>query len=356
MVATYKGMRLGKLPKKIDPRVPPLAKYLSTSLPPAPPVCDWTRGVENFGMLANDRLGDCTCAAIGHLFQILGLNASTEPVITDDEVIELYERACNYNPQDPNSDAGGIEVDVLNYVLKNGFAGHKIDGFTTIDPGNRTNIKDAIWLLGLVYIGLELPTSCESQDFWEIPSQGTTGDGAPGSLGGHAVIVVAYNAKGLCCVTWGGLKWMSWEFFGAYCSEAYSVLSKEWIRASGQAPSGFDYETLARDMAALGPDPISKIQEASPVDDPVLLDMKWHDVTISIHEASTTWVIGLLSTALAAYGQFDSSAVTTWLGTAGALFATWRYIARVHSTNISTKILVETAAEVIDILMRKRSH
>jgi len=355
MAATYRGMKLGKLPKKIDPRIPALSKYLSASLPPSPPVCDWTKGVESFGMLANDRLGDCTCAAVGHSFQVWGLNASTEPAITDEEVIDLYERSCNYNPQDPNSDAGGVEVDVLNYVLKNGFAGYKIDGFTTIDPGNRANVKDAIWLLGLVYIGLELPISCESQDFWDVPPQGLKDDGAPGSLGGHAVILVAYNAKELCCITWGGLKWMSWEFFSTYCSEAYGILSKEWIKATGQAPSGFNYNVLVDDMAQLGaPSAIQQIQDMS--DDPVLADLTWGDVTISLHEAAATWALGIIATALAAYGQFDANSYTTWLGAAGALYATWRNLTRVHNMNVSTESLVNAAAQVIDILIRKRTH
>jgi hypothetical protein len=44
---------------------------------------------------------------------------------------------------------------------------------------------------------------------------------------------------------------MSWNFWAAYCDEAYGLLSKDWLEASGKAPSGFDAAALTADMAAL---------------------------------------------------------------------------------------------------------
>src|SRR5580658_8869232 len=57
--------KLGKKAPKIDSRTLRLAKYL-TAVPPPPASCDWTKGVTEWGMMLNDALGDCTCAAIGH--------------------------------------------------------------------------------------------------------------------------------------------------------------------------------------------------------------------------------------------------------------------------------------------------
>jgi hypothetical protein len=41
-----------------------LAKY-TVALPPPPAAVDWSRKLSDLGMLKNDTLGDCTCAAIG---------------------------------------------------------------------------------------------------------------------------------------------------------------------------------------------------------------------------------------------------------------------------------------------------
>ena len=56
---------MGKLPKKEDRRNLQLSKYL-IELPEPPEEHDQTKGQENWGMMANDRAGDCTCAAAGH--------------------------------------------------------------------------------------------------------------------------------------------------------------------------------------------------------------------------------------------------------------------------------------------------
>ncbi len=68
----------------------------------------------------------------------------------------------------------------------------------------------------------------------------------PGSWGGHAVPVIAYDASGLTCITWGALKRMTWAFWDAYCDEAYACLSRDW--AAARAPSGFDWAALDADL------------------------------------------------------------------------------------------------------------
>ena len=58
--------------------------------------------------------------------------------------------------------------------------------------------------------------------------------------------VIAYDASGLTCITWGALKQMTWAFWDAYCDEAYACLSKDW--AAAKAPSGFDWAALDADL------------------------------------------------------------------------------------------------------------
>src|SRR5215831_17287905 len=64
-------VRLGKATPRHDHRTLRLARYLPTSLPPPPASCDWsTKDSPAWGMMDNDTLGDCTCAAMGHAIQV----------------------------------------------------------------------------------------------------------------------------------------------------------------------------------------------------------------------------------------------------------------------------------------------
>jgi hypothetical protein len=42
---------------------------------------------------------------------------------------------------------------------------------------------------------------------------------------------------------------MTWAWFEKYGSEAYALVSKEWIEATGVSASGFDLATLEKDLA-----------------------------------------------------------------------------------------------------------
>jgi hypothetical protein len=120
-----------------------------------------------------------------------------------------------------------------------------------VEPGNHLHVRQASTLFGGIYIGLELPVTAQDQDVWAVPAGGAKGPGAPGSWGGHAVNVVGYDAHGLTVITWGAKKRMTWAFWDAYCEEAYALLSRDFIRASGKAPSGFSLAQLQKDLAAL---------------------------------------------------------------------------------------------------------
>ena len=117
--------KLGRLHRTYDPRVPHLSALVAgQTLPPPPPEVDYTKGMpKNLGMMLNDTLGDCTCAAVYHAFQVWSFNASkgksidTEP---DSDVEKLYVLACGYNPRVGGEGPGGNEQHVLTYLLDNG--------------------------------------------------------------------------------------------------------------------------------------------------------------------------------------------------------------------------------------------
>jgi len=86
---------------------------------------------------------------------------------------------------------------------------------------------------------------------WSVPPGGATGDGKPGSWGGHAVPVVAYDARGLTVVTWGALQTMTWTFWEAYCEEAYAIISNDYLTAQKETPAGFNLAQLQEDLKDL---------------------------------------------------------------------------------------------------------
>lgn len=238
-------VKLGKLARKFDPSVRAIAP-LSHVWPPAPDALDWTlKAGASYGMMLNDRLGDCTCAAAGHLVQVwTSLTRPAEQTVTDADILAMYEGACGYDPRNPNSDQGGVETEVLRFWQKNPLAGHKLDAVGSVAPGSRTDVKTAIWLFGGCYIGVQLPVSAQGKSVWEVPSQGPRGSGEPGSWGGHAVIVVGYDKDGLLLISWGQEMRMSWEFWDTYTDEAYALLSPDWFAENEMAPPDFKYQQL----------------------------------------------------------------------------------------------------------------
>ena len=246
----YTKVKLGKQTAHHDKRVPMLSKYTG-GLPTPPTKVDYTAKITNLGMMLNDKLGDCTCAAVGHCVQEWTAEAQKQQVIIPDQtILQLYETVGHYNPNNPNSDRGAIELNVLNYWLANPVAGNQLSAFAALEPHNHQEIQDAVYIFGNCYIGLALPLSAQTQTVWTVPPGGAVGQGAPGSWGGHAVPIVAYDQRGLTCITWGELKRMTWQFWNAYCDEAYGLLSPDWVNAN-KCPAGFNWQQLETDMGDL---------------------------------------------------------------------------------------------------------
>ncbi len=255
----HSPMKLGKQAPRHDPRTLQFAAYVRPAqLPTPPPAVDYTKAVKGpWGMMANDKVGDCTSAAAGHL--IMEWTADTDRQVdpTTKQVLEAYSAITGYDPATGSNDDGAVETDVLNHWRKTGVAGHQILAYAALEPGNTQHVRDAIDLFGGVYIGLALPVSAQRQNVWSVPPGGVHGDGKPGSWGGHAVPVMAYDAHGLTVITWGETKTMTWQFWSAYCDEAYAVLSMDFLEADPTnphdpvAPSGFDLAALQVDLKAV---------------------------------------------------------------------------------------------------------
>ena len=249
-------LKLGKQAARHDPRTLLLASYVTPELPAPPPNFDLTTKVKAWGMMDNDQIGDCTCAAAGHLIMEWTANASKKMVTpTDDQIVAAYSAITGYNPQTGANDNGAVEIDVLNYWRQSGIAGDKIGAYIALEPSNHTHVMDAVYIFGGCYIGLQLPVTAQAQTQnhqpWSVPPGGATGDGKPGSWGGHAVPVMAYDAHGLTVVTWGALQMMTWSFWETYCEEAYAILSTDYLNVENKTPQGFNMDQLQADLQDL---------------------------------------------------------------------------------------------------------
>ncbi len=241
------ALKLGKLPVRTDVRTLALARYVdSAKLPPAPTTLDLAHNVGDWPMYDNDRIGDCTTAAAGHMIEAWSAAShGTAVEISDAAVLDAFDHVKQVDPL--TGEEGAVELDVLTFWRKSGIGGHKIGAFARVAVHDESLARTGTYLFGGLYIGLSLPLSAQHQDVWDWTGS-LDGPAKPGSWGGHAVDVVGYDANALTIVTWGSLKQMTWRFWERYVDEAYCLLSDDFLNA-GRAPNGFDLAALKEDLA-----------------------------------------------------------------------------------------------------------
>jgi hypothetical protein len=146
------------------------------------------------------------------------------------------------------------KIDVLNYWRQTGIGGHSIGAYMALEPANHVHIMDSVYIFEGCYIGMQLPVSASpgaEPSTLVRPPGGPIGNGKPGSWGGHAIPVVAYDARGVTVVTWGAWQTMTWSFWEAYYDEAYTIPSNDYRNGKQQAPQGFSLPQLQADLADL---------------------------------------------------------------------------------------------------------
>jgi hypothetical protein len=256
------SFRLGRTARSHDPRVPMLHDLLGgTPPPPVPAQLDYTAGMPaNLGVMKNDTLGDCTCAAYYHALQVWSFNANMKKIDTepDVDVVDLYEQACGYNPKQGGEGPGGNEQKVLTFLLNtgapygpNGTQRHKIAGFVEVAVSNTTGIKSVIDCCGVCYIGFNvpqyiMPPGQAPLSVWDVNPHGNNT-----IIGGHAVVLAGYNATGIRLISWGGYYTMTWAFFAKFVDEAYAIIDPEWIESTGKSPMGLTMQQIEQAMQSL---------------------------------------------------------------------------------------------------------
>src|SRR5436190_20347876 len=155
--------KLGRLPVRTDARTLALARYVNRAqLPPPPPDLDLAAVVPHWPMYANDRIGDCTTAAAAHMIE-----AWTAPVrghaveVSERAVLLAFDKVKQVDPR--TGEEGAVELDVLAYWRKHGIGSHRIGAFVRVPVWDHRLVRDAAYLFGGLYIGLELPLTAQHE-------------------------------------------------------------------------------------------------------------------------------------------------------------------------------------------------
>ena len=260
--ASNSHFKLGRLHRSYDPRIPHLSALLAgKTLPPPPAQVDYTKGMPtNLGMMLNNTLGDCTCAAVYHAHPGLDLQRHQGQVDGDRAGLgrrEAVRTGVRLQAPAGGEGPGGNEQHVLTYLLKkgapmgpNGQTTHKIDAFVEVDPRITDDVKRTINECGLAYIGFNVPqyivpTTGAPPAVWDVENTNTK------IVGGHAVVLAGYTATGARVISWGQYYTMTWAFFAKYVDETYAIADSAWINGGGKTPGGLTLAELEAQMKAL---------------------------------------------------------------------------------------------------------
>jgi hypothetical protein len=243
-------MKLGKDNPRFDRRTLRIENYVDVpSLPPSPPARSWNVPLP-CGEMGNADVGDCTCAAAGHLVQVWTYSNGGEITIPDPDILYAYSAVSGYVPGDDETDHGANMLDVLNFWRQTGIGGHKILAYASINTQNRAMMAAVVNLFGGVYLGLGLPVSAQNQALWTV---GTGDSAVKYSWGGHCTVINGYNIVSQIydILTWGERLPATYQFVEGYSDEGYVLLSEDWVAHGKSAPSGFDVDALKADLTAV---------------------------------------------------------------------------------------------------------
>ncbi len=200
----------------------------TAKLPKAPPSLDTYTKIKRWPLDGNAYYGDCTMAAAAHAIHLWNvITHESNPVPLTSEVVREYRKFAK-TPQ-----AGLIEANVLKTWHRGGLWGHRILGYTPINVHNIAMIKQAAYLYGLVYVGVQLTKSAEKQYKQRKPWALVRDWKTEIPLGGHAIPIVGYDRDCFYVVTWGVVQKMTFEWWHTYGEEAWAIFPQQLKEAGG---------------------------------------------------------------------------------------------------------------------------
>jgi hypothetical protein len=251
-----KTLKLGAIHVPAPRAIRLLADRARLSLMTPPTSADWLAKCPADGdPLGNDAVGNCVACAELRAIQVSRANAWGDvwrP--TRDMAFALYGALTGFDPVTLLPDNG---TDTAHAMASWSANGVRIDDqnldvvrWATVDPADAAHIAIAIGYTGPIQVSMALPTAAQDVTVWSQPP-GTGAGWVPGSWGYHRVMVGAFDGTERVCRTWGQDVIIHPEFWVAYVVGVDATLSREWMDATGLAPSGLDWDALDQDVASL---------------------------------------------------------------------------------------------------------
>jgi len=126
---------------------------------------------------------------------------------------------------------------------------YKIDGYVSVDPTDRNQVKAAIAMFAANTIGIKLPQEWTRNSVWDVTNSPI--------MGRHDVSPIDYDEdRGVFVSSWGRVYLMTWAAFTyaqrRYVEEMYAMLAPLWYGNDKIAGSGFHVDKLQADLQKLG--------------------------------------------------------------------------------------------------------
>jgi len=232
--------KLGRRPAQFPAGLRDLTYYVAGDLPKPPasmPVPDFP----DWGVLANDRLGDCGVAGLQHLMEAAATDVGKR------ESWPAGRQAASYYLQyTGGQDDGVVLSQFLAYVRRHGYYGHSVKAFTPVAVHDVPTLQTAIWLYDAVYTGINVTQAMMDAFGQHEPWTLDMAQGEP--LGGHCIPLVGYDGQYVHAVTWGAVQKIEYPAWHAMSSEAWAVIVGELAAGDGH---GVDLAALEADLDKL---------------------------------------------------------------------------------------------------------
>ena len=235
--------KLGKLaPKELD-GLHLIEHYLVNPLPKAPATCDNTDGIEDWGMLANDVVGDCGVAGYFHKLMADAARChETESFPSADQVKAAYFAYTG------GEDTGVVLSDFLQYAMTKGVLGWRIAGHAPFNAKSMPELRSVTSLFTSAYVGVQLPAPAMDQFRAGLPWDLTGKAADKQILGGHCITSIAYRRGMWVFVSWGREQLATERWVEHYIDEGHAIVTPEFVAAN---PSIVDVAMLNADLRKL---------------------------------------------------------------------------------------------------------
>jgi hypothetical protein len=247
-------LKLGRLPGQIPVGLRELPYYAAGPLPKPPPsvavpcVADWlllANGPDPTCPAYPSGLGDCGVAGLEHGFMSAAADTAERETFPGADQAASY-----YLTYTGGQDTGVVLSQYLAHVRQNGYYGHSVAAYAPVAVHDVPTLQFCIDAYDFAYVGITVTQgmmqAAEGPAPWTWTMESVQGP----ALGGHCIILVAYDSAWLYGVSWGQvvrIAYPAWHQMGA---EAWAVLPGE-LRSAGTDGHGISLAALDADLPLL---------------------------------------------------------------------------------------------------------